>query len=334
MLSNSQINDEKDNNKKSRGRPRKNQIMADTDKSKKSTQDNKIKLKFKDSSEDEIILHLPISLKDLNNEIFESSNNQIADETDKNDKTDINTEINDSNVFTINDNESEGYCNENDSLLVEDLKSKIKQMEATINQYEKDINEYKAMLNNTTNNDRKVTKINMDLIDNATGKPLEIKTDIVCWWCTHDFDTIPCFLPEKLVNDKYFVFGCFCSCNCAASYNISLGDSCIWNRYSLLKKLYNTEISIAPARESFKKFGGPLSFEEYSRNSKKCSKKYRFIMPPMTSIVPLIEEGCGDSTKVNISLADLNKRTVLRRNKPLPSTKNNLFESLGMTFGK
>ena len=34
------------------------------------------------------------------------------------------------------------------------------------------------------------------------------------------------------------VFGCFCSYNCAAAYNLNMNDYNIWNRYSLLKKMY------------------------------------------------------------------------------------------------
>jgi hypothetical protein len=54
----------------------------------------------------------------------------------------------------------------------------------------------------------------------------------------------------------------------------------------------------------------------------------------MTSIVPLIEEGNSDNTKVNISLADLNKKNILKRSKPLPNTKNTLFKTLGIKQSK
>jgi hypothetical protein len=177
----------------------------------------------------------------------------------------------------------------------------------------------------------------LDFVHSQDGQTIiEEKTDIACWWCTYNFDTIPCFVPEKFYNNKYHVFGCFCSYNCAASYCLGMTDSFTWNRYGLLKKLYNTvygnteSITIAPPREAFRKFGGTLSYEDYRKNCVRGSKEYRFIMPPMTSIVPLIEEGNTDVTKVNISLAEINKKTMLRRTKPLPSVRNNLFETLGI----
>ena len=173
--------------------------------------------------------------------------------------------------------------------------------------------------------------MNINLMSSSTGNLIVMeKTDIACWWCTHNFDTMPCFIPEKLLDNTYHVFGCFCSFNCAAAYNLQMENSYMWDRYSLLKKLCNTiqgnnnEITIAPQREVFTKFGGVLTYEEFRKNCRTCIKEYRFIMPPMTSIVPLIEEGYTDSTKVNVSLAELNKRGALRRKNPLPNVKNTL----------
>ena len=188
--------------------------------------------------------------------------------------------------------------------------------------------------------------MNITLLDSISEKPVVVeKTNIACWWCTYNFDCPPCFLPDNYLNDKFYVFGCFCSFNCAAAYNLHLDDPSVWNRYSLLKKLYNIvkkgdnkdnkdnidiEIVNAPPREVFEKFGGPLTYENYVKTCNKTSKEYRFIMPPMTSIVPLIEEGQFDKTKVDITLADINRKTSIKRNKPLPNVKNTLFEKFGI----
>ncbi|ARF11219.1 hypothetical protein Klosneuvirus_1_76 [Klosneuvirus KNV1] len=316
--------------KRGRGRPRKNQIINYGDSGK-----NKQKVKIISSNDEEpIILQLPISLKEFhtlkNNTIFEKES-KTNDETPEQ-----------ANIFTINDIDNDSNSGsslyESDNLFVYELKKKIKDQEGTIKSLEKELNNYKDILNDSNNglNNRKVSKMNINFINSNNGQQIIVeKTNIACWYCSYNFDTIPCFIPEKFYNDKYYVFGCFCTYNCAASYNLKMDDSAMWYRYSLLKKLYNTlynnnnEISLAPPREAFDKFGGPLKYEDYLKNSIKCLKEFRFIMPPMTSIVPLVEEHNGlDSSKVNISLADLNKKKNVVRSKPLPNMKNTLLETL------
>jgi len=330
--------------KRGRGRPRKNQVMNDVDKNKKNKNVQLSKPINKNLNkkelDEEIILHLPISFKDLNNMKSESNavfENKTTTSSNNNNNQDI-------NIFTINDIGSDPNSDssnfEVNDVVVHDLKHKIKEQEKVIIKLEKEINECKALLNDDNANgvnNRKVSKMNLNLIETNTGTPVTVeKTNIACWWCTHNFDTLPCFIPEKIIDGNYYVFGCFCSYNCAATYNLKMDDSYIWNRYSLLKKLYNAihggtdDISLAPPREIFSKFGGTLTYEDYRKNCKKNTKEYRFIMPPMTSIVPLIEEGYTDTTKVNVSLADLNKKNMLKRNKPLPTVKNTLFETLGI----
>jgi hypothetical protein len=315
--------------KRGRGRPRKNQIISsDKDKKNKNTFSVKQCTKniIKKGVDEEIILHLPISLKDLN----------IAKMIEP-----VNTTNNEnSNIFTIDDINSESYTDSSNSndMMMNDLKQKYKELEKIIQKLEKEVSEYKALLydNNANNvNTRKVSKMNTIFVNANTGTSIIVdKTDIACWWCTHNFDNIPCFIPEKIVGETCHVFGCFCVWECAAAYILQMDNSYVWDRYSLLKKLYNKvngnndDIRIAPPREVFTKFGGSLTYEEYRKNCKTGVKEYRFIMPPMTSIVPLIEEGYTDNTKVNISLADLNKKNALRRNKPLPNLKNTFFDTM------
>ncbi len=313
--------------KRGRGRPRKNQILVVPNKTisaKKETSSQK------DGYQDEIILHLPISLKDIKD--VPNSNKESTPETTQN-----------HNIFTINDIHSDSSSNSNyegNDAYVFDLKEKIKEQEKSIKQLTKELDEYKSMVSDSLvsgTNNKKVTKMNINLIDNKTGNPVIVeKTNIACWWCTYNFDNPPVFLPENYVNNTFYVFGCFCTFNCACAYNLNLNDSSVWNRYSLLKKLYSIiykdewNISIAPPREVFEKFGGVLKYDEYRKNCNKYNKDYRFIMPPMTSIVPLIEEGHMDHSKISLSLADINKRTNIKRTKPLPSTKNTLFETFGI----
>ena len=312
--------------RRGRGRPRKNQIVQTNEKIKKEKMVKLSKtISDKNEVDDEIILHLPISFKDL--------------DMKKNKDHDENKSSPNSNIFTINDINSESTSDssnfEVNDVVVHDLKEKIKNQEKYIRQLEKEIEDYKDMLSEDNMHglvNRKVHKMDTNLIDSTSGKKMIVeKTDIACWWCGHTFDSPPCFIPEKFYDDEYFVFGCFCSYNCAASYNLKMEDAFVWDRYSLLKKLYNVNfIPLAPPREAFKRLGGPISFDEFRKNCQKCTRDFRFIMPPMTSIVPMIEEGNVEPTRVNISLAELNKKSNLRRNKPLPNSRTTLFETLGI----
>lgn len=166
-------------------------------------------------------------------------------------------------------------------------------------------------------------------------------TNIYCWWCCHPFTWMPCALPEYLKKDKFYVNGCFCSFNCAASYNFSKCDDDIWERYSLLnlmyKKLYNSKfikINLAPPREILKIFGGYMSIDEFRENSHRNDKTFTVINPPLISIIPKIEENISNSYKAsakgNISLVNeniLNKTQnslKLKRNKPVTNPNNTL----------
>jgi hypothetical protein len=123
-------------------------------------------------------------------------------------------------------------------------------------------------------------------------------TNTCCWWCCHQFEGMPCALPEVYRRDKFFVCGVYCSFNCAASYNFSKNDGDdMWMRYSLLnlmyKKMYGTKfvkIGLAPPREVLKMFGGYMCIEEFRETSLRMDKTFQVIKPPMVAIIPKIEE--------------------------------------------
>lgn len=120
-------------------------------------------------------------------------------------------------------------------------------------------------------------------------------TNIVCWWCTYNFSNIPCFLPDDYIDGKFYVLGCFCSFNCAVSYNFSLNDYKVWNRYSLLNKMYQMmyhkyeHLRMAPQREVLDKFGGTIKIDEFRKSSICNMIEYRLVLPPMIPIIPFIE---------------------------------------------
>ena len=44
-------------------------------------------------------------------------------------------------------------------------------------------------------------------------------SNLKCLWCCHNFDNYPCAIPIKLKMNTFYVFGNFCSKECACAYN-------------------------------------------------------------------------------------------------------------------
>lgn len=280
---------------KKRGRPRKNFLEINKNNEKKRIQTDL-------SQEREIILHLPISL---------NQNKKVSSDSDKNKFTakDSEDDFPKSTILTISENITEQDDDNLDNTDISELLDQLKNKDRIIKKLREEISIYKANTtdyNTTAIKENKYIPMNINLIDNNTGKSLIVdKTNLSCWWCTYSFDSMPCFIPERFDNDKYYVFGCFCTFNCAASYNLNMGDYKINDRYSLIKKLYqylydtDDEIIIAPTKEVLEKFGGPLSIIDYRKNFKYCNKEYKLLMPPMVPIIPYIEERNKEKSIIN-----------------------------------
>ena len=60
------------------------------------------------------------------------------------------------------------------------------------------------------------------------------------FWDTCQFDSPPIYIPKKIKDGKTYVYGCFCSPECALSYlkQENLDSSTMWHRYSLLNIIY------------------------------------------------------------------------------------------------
>jgi hypothetical protein len=95
-----------------------------------------------------------------------------------------------------------------------------------------------------------------------------------CFWCTCKFDNPAIHIPKNYKNDKYNVYGCFCSPECACAYlkEEQIDSSTMWERYALLNnlygKIYNYTKNIKPAPNPYytlDKFYGNLSIQEYRK---------------------------------------------------------------------
>ena len=105
------------------------------------------------------------------------------------------------------------------------------------------------------------------------GKTTQIptKTNILCWWCCHSFDTIPRFIPTRYdqIRNRFKVTGNFCSWSCARSYFINehrfSGKSTNILLSSLIRVIHGRSYNInsAPPRSALKAFGGKMTIDEF-----------------------------------------------------------------------
>tara|TARA_B100000575_G_scaffold268513_1_gene247483 strand:- start:53 stop:913 length:861 start_codon:yes stop_codon:yes gene_type:complete len=256
-----------------------------------------------------LIAHIPLTLDKINN--YNNKQNNIINNKNYNDniktkiKSDLFIENNNTNISTNNSEK--------------DLLNKIKILENKIF-------EIQEQNNNVIN----YNYSSVNLYDN-----IKQNNNNLCWWCCHKFNNLPIYLPERKQDNNYYVYGYFCSFNCALSYNIELDDYKVWERTSLLNQLYYdltkqiNKIYPAPHKYMLKAFGGKLTIEEFRNKSLYINKSYRFIIPPLKSIIPNIEEKNNNNNSCNIISND-NNDLVLRRSKPLVRTVNSIEKVMNL----
>ena len=114
-----------------------------------------------------------------------------------------------------------------------------------------------------------------------------------CFWCCHSIDSVVYSMPYNYdtINDSYFVFGSFCSLQCANAYNFSVHGSSdkVWEINSWIQMLgkrygFTNTIRPAPSKYLLKMFGGNLTIEEFREAHIKSDKTYILNIPPMISI--------------------------------------------------
>lgn len=160
--------------------------------------------------------------------------------------------------------------------------------------------------------------------------------NLKCWWCCHEFENHPVYLPESYNNDKYNVYGYFCSFNCTMAYNVDLNDSKIWDRSFLLNNLHykvtNKYIKIkpAPSRYCLDIFGGKLNIESFREKSISNKSDFRFIKPPLNSIIPIIEEKNYNNKNIISNDIKISSKLVLQRSKPLKNHNNSIQKAMNL----
>ena len=331
--------------KKKRGRKRRDRFYS-------LSKGEKSQLFDKKRHQDSIIVKLPIDIDSLEEEHMKNFNNDnlfietsILTYTPNLDtpkpyepSTNVQNFSNSNNeTESLHNNELNSITNENN---IENLMNSYKEVEYHLHERGQSI---KTDVKNT---------MNEFLIANKTAEWVN-STNIRCWWCCYEFDNKPVGIPilYKEQENKFHVYGCFCSFNCALSYNFNTDDNKKWERIGLIhllyKKIYNTKevnLSYAPDREFLKIFGGHLDINKF-RNPDEILKKYEVVYPPMLSIIPQLEETeiYAESSNIRKSKQEIpvdqdriqraRDKLKLKRQKPLRE-HNTLEQCMKLTRNK
>jgi len=328
--------------KKKRGRKRRDRFYS-------LSIEQKHELFEKKRHQDSIIVKLPIdidSLEEKQTENFNNSDNIFIENNILTYKPDLNIPKpfdpveNGHNLNMINEHND---CLQNEKLIsiesnIENLMNSYKEVE--YNLYERG-QSIRTSVKNSMNEFSIANKSNQ-LVD---------RTNVRCWWCCYEFDNKPIGIPISYREELFNIYGCFCSFNCALSYNFDTDDNKKWERISLIhllyKKIYDVKevnLSYAPQREFLKIFGGHMDIDKF-RNPESIPKKYEVIYPPMLSILPQLEE-----TEIFIESNNMRKakqeipvdneriqrareKLKLKRSKPLRE-RNTLEHCMNLTRNK
>ena len=151
-----------------------------------------------------------------------------------------------------------------------------------------------------------------------------------CFWCTYTFDNPPIFIPKYEINNSYYVYGCFCSLECACAHLIAenIDNASKFERYYLLNfiygKIYNYERNIEPAPNPFytlDKYYGNLSIQEY-RKLFKSERLLLVVDKPLSRILPELHEDNNDCLLSNNAIPTSNNFKI-KKNKS--SKKETIF---------
>lgn len=195
-------------------------------------------------------------------------------------------------------------------------------------------------------NDKRVIDLLQDFEAKNKNNEWPQTTSIHCYWCCHNFSTIPFGLPIKYVHNKFNVVGCFCSLECALSYNNDSKESSdeIWERNNLIhllaKNLMIDFIPVcAPPRLSLSIFGGHLTIEKF-RKFCKTGKLININFPPMLTLRQQIEEinecDIRDLKYIPVDTDRIKKYTdalTLKRKNPVNTYANTLDHAMNLKFG-
>lgn len=263
--------------KRKRGRPRKNAEKIEQKPEKKEKKD------------ENIVVFLALSDQDQNDS--EEDNRFTTNDTETKynvvDSISDSDEESDDTPFKFNDK----------NLTVKMLIDEVKKRDAIIANLRSKGGSVLSSYNTV-----KQTNINYHCVQVANNDNSKIFTpkpnNLNCWWCDENFDDVPAYIVNYYRGETYYVFGNFCSFNCALKYNVrELKDYKCITRHSLTNKLRievtgdTRPIKLAGDRELLRSKGGPQSIEKFREGFSTISSNVQISMPPMIPLVHIVENG-------------------------------------------
>jgi hypothetical protein len=158
-----------------------------------------------------------------------------------------------------------------------------------------------------------------------------------CFWCTHEFDNPPVYIPKHFVKDSYHVYGCFCSPECGTAYLMeeNIDSSSKFERYYLINhiysKIYDYKKNIKPAPNPYymlEKYYGNLTIQEY-RSLLRNERLFLVVDKPLTRILPELHED-NDDFIINNKIIPLNNYQFKRKLQKKQTKNNILSERFGL----
>ena len=290
---------------------------------------NNLKLNIEDGIKDKSYEPIPFD----NNNIYTTLNKYVenANSSNVNNVNNVNNVKNVENVENVKNVENVENVKNGENVENVENGENINNKNI-INEFNKLCNIYKSDITIKRNKVEKIF-INYDVANNNKTWPTH--TNISCLWCCHDFSNFPFGIPIKITESNIKMFGNFCSPECAGAYIFdSIKELNKWEYYSLLNYVYkkNKDIKLAPPRISLKKFGGKLDIEEFRLTNTIYDKTYKIHMPPMISVIPLLEEVNinNDFSNISSNIESNMDNLILKRTKPLPDSENTLENCMNL----
>ena len=202
-----------------------------------------------------------------------------------------------------------------------------------------DENSNKEIYKQNNNDNKEIWKKLKNLQHNLHINNINDKKS-ACFWCTHEFDNPPVYIPKYHIKESYHVYGCFCSPECATAFLMkeSLDSSVKFERYYLINhiysKIYNYTKNIKPAPNPYytlDKFYGNLSIQEY-RSLLKNERLFLVVDKPLTRIFPELHEDNDDFIINNKIIPSNNTYQIKKKIQKKQQTKTNILnEKFGLT---
>lgn len=145
---------------------------------------------------------------------------------------------------------------------------------------------------------RKTSVFNPTEVNNESP----ISTNVYCFWCSHQFNNTPVFLPIKEDGGIFTVAEIFCSFQCALAH-VESNAKYFYIRplLALMYKIttgnrlsdFSVNIKKAPARQALEIFGGIMGIDEFRANSNDTIVN---VLPVIHNSVEICSLGNGSSS--------------------------------------